>query len=607
MAELIIKIITEEVPFSEHKNQKNAAINFFKEHGFVANAHSSACTFYIQIQNFPSEFKEEAKVIKGPKEGVEETILAAFAKRCNANLNEIEIQNGFYTYKTQEKIIKAKDLIINLLPNLFNKIASGFSKSLFWNGTKQKWIRPIIAISIEYAGEILPFEYAGIKSSFAQNAEEVNEEIRIDVIKKGIKAIEESQNVACISSEKLINENAFIASFPSVHFAHFDSKYLKLPEKVVILSLEKNQKYFLFKTANGQLSNIFGVCINGKYSQEIINSILEGNKKVLSARLEDAIYYVKIDTQIPLLKHFEKLKKVVFHKNAGSVFARIQRMQEVAKNHNITSPLLEKAILFCKADLQTEMVQSFTELQGYIAGYYATLEGMEKDICDAISHHYEAGFNEEIPFSNLTYQLSFVEKYEKIESLLLAGEEPTSSRDPFGIRKDALALLKILTHPFMNFEISPSKKFKTILIERLQFLIKNRDDFAVNAILKNLAKSDKFSVVKIFAEINFLEQNKASILEYKRVFNILSQIKISPVLEKTSLDEFEIEILEIFSSMLSVEKILNNATKINDFFAKYLIIDESNQVQTSNRLYILNTIYNCFKSSHPLFQDIFAE
>ena len=472
---------------------------------------------------------------------------------------------------------------------------------MIWNETKKRWIRPIKAILTSINGEIVNFEYAGIKAQKFTQLETpnciLNQEKRLNKIKLEIAKIESEHSFKCVARERLFNENSYLTNLPSIKYDYFDAKYLTLPQKVLIQTLETNQKYFLFQNADGTLSNLFAVCIEGEYSNDISKQIIEGNKKVLHSRLEDAVYYLKIDTKHTLLEHLEKTKQVAFHKNAGTVFERVERMLKIAQDLNLTDANLELAIKLCKADLQTEMTQSFTELQGYIGAYYAGLEGYPKEVCNAIELQYKLGIEEEVEGrAELSLLLALIEKYEKIKTLLEAGEIPTSSRDPFGIRRDALAIIKILIKGKLNIKLPLEGELREIIFDRLKFYLKGFNLDIVNAVVKFEEKSTEISLFDLYNKILTLSNNEKNFASFSRIANILNskeaKLFVVKELNLSLLTVGEAFMLTKFQNSQNLEDMLNNANLIDKFFENTLVIDESNKEATGNRLALLNSILN---------------
>lgn len=628
--DMLIEIITEEVPFLEHKKQTEAILKFFagkSELKGELKVFSSPKILVISLTGFEKEVTIQAIKLKAPSAP---QAMEGFLKKHNVGLKDLvkEGETLFLEIKEAKKPLK-EILEGGLLKELFEAICLNFSKTMVWNATRKPWIRPILAIKTNFNGELLKFEYAGVAASKSMGFEELIKNLkaekiilqasdRLHKIKTEIASFASANGLKCVAAEKLFEENAYITSYPSVQFGEFEGKYLSLPEKVLILTLEKNQKYFLFKEEKtGKLKNVFAVCINGDFNEKTASEILNGNKKVLVARLEDAMYYMKLDLQEKLATHALRLQKVSFHKNAGSVFERVGRMQalavDLAKNNTWPSSILkdlQTAISLCKADLQTEMTQSFPELQGYIGGFYALREGYSKEISDAIASQYRLGL-EESPAQapKLSLYLALIEKMEKISTLLKAGEMPTSSRDPFGIRRDALAIIKIIIEGELDLNLNLTPDLKEILIERFKFYCKGFQELTRDEMLETAKDQPTTNFFKTFNKMKALEGFRNELEQYTRIHNILNSKPAKDFIEKNKIDfskeevslklctQKEAEIIEEFRKSHTLEELLSRYYLIEDFFKNFMIIDEQNKEITRNRLIILHFIDVKIKTS----------
>jgi glycyl-tRNA synthetase beta chain len=598
MNDLFIEILTEEVPFLEHKNQKNAVLDFFaKTFELKGDLEilSSRERLVIILKNFASEVIIPAKKLKGPALNAPQIAIDGFLKKTGAIREELKEENGFFTFTTKEEKKSLKNLLEReLLSEIFNAICLSFSKTMIWNETKKPWIRPIKSIKTSLNNEILNFEYAGVKSSKFTQLEEKNQILdakkRFEIISSSISKIEAENGLKCVASQKLLEENSYLANFPLIKHAKFDEKYLKLPAKVLIQTLEKNQKYFLFQNQNGELSNLFAICIDGNYDEATAQSITQGNKKVLNARLEDAFYYIKIDSRETLQQHLEKTKRLT-----SPVFERVQKMLEIASKISPKNEDLKTAIMLCKADLQTEMTQSFTELQGYIGAYYAKKEGYSVDICNAIESQYRLGVEEEPKNQpKLSLMLALIEKYVKITSLIKAGETPTSSRDPLGIRRDALAIIKIAIEGELDASLEFEDEVKSIILDRLKFYLKSFRKEVLSPVIQFEFAKNHISLLSVYKKIELLFQNEQNLDQFYRISKILSTKEAqkfqAKAVSKNSLNNTEMELFNSLEVAETLEEVLSNANLIDKFFEENLVIDASNLETTKNRLALLQKI-----------------
>lgn len=630
MRQLFVEILTEEVPFLEHQSQSSAVKSFFEENKDIIKSEpivlSSPTRLVIIANDLNTEITFAEKRHKGPSVDSKQEAVEGFLKKLNIKKEDLKIEGGFYIFYEPQKIVLFEDILKQkILESLFDRIKLGYTKTMFWNSSKKSWIRPVKNLLIMFNQRVIDFEYAGLNSCSStiinnvlvsvENYEDylallskydivLEAEKRLGIIQKSIKKLEEENNITCISSLKLMQENSFLAESPTIFLAKFSTKYLNLPPRVLIESLEKNQKYFLFKNAQGELCEFFAICINGN-NYKNVNSIIEGNKTVLNARLEDALYYIKIDLRKSLFEHLEDLKNVSFHQNAGSVYLRIERMENLLAElkPQIEPDLIEDlkiAVKLCKADLTTELVQSFPALQGYIGSFYAQKQGIKKDIAQAIERHYVIGIegHEVASSSKLSLYLALIEKIEKIETLLKAGEKPTSSRDPFGIRRDCLAVIKIAIEGELDLGLQFSETAKEIIFDRLDFYFKNIDKSIKEIVLNNERHSKTIVFKKIKNRIFFLNQFKNEVAQFKRVENILNSKEAIPFkgykINNQLLTELENDIVKDFSKVSSLEGLLKAGSKIETFFKNCMIIDEAQVEVSKNRIAILTLMLEVF-------------
>lgn len=630
MAELLIEILTEEVPFNEHKNQTEASKKFFLEKKIgdgEPQIFSTPNRLVIIQENIPLYTLVPSKKYKGPSIFASSSAVEGFLNRLNITKDALTSENNFYIYEAHEHLIETASFLPKILLQLLDDIAHSFTKTMKWNASEKRWIRPILNIMAIFEEKPVECMYAGVTScsqtfikekAYAisnfidyKNVLERGEIIldaarRKNIIEESIKRIEEEYNLQCLSPPRLFMENVYLSEYPKLNLSQFDKKYLDLPSKVLIESLQKNQKYFLFeeKTRNDGKSNIlssfFAVCINGNFPSKIERNILEGNKKVLNARLEDAFYYIKIDSALTLKNQVERLKKVDFHKACGSVYDRIPRMLAILDRlkQNMKEDLIEDlrtAITFCKADLTTEMIQNFPELQGYIGAFYARKEGVKEEIAIAIENHYSLGSASIVQGTpQLSLFLALIEKYEKVITLLNADEIPTSSRDPYAIRKEILCIARIIIGGKISISLPFTGSFKEILLDRLAVYLKEPE-------LKRLlpekeTNSKEFSIMDITDKVNLIKELRPQLLNYKRINNILNSSEAAPFrggeIDFELLTSSEKEFLEQFPYSLTLEEYAEKSIILESFFLNHLVINPSLPDISKNRMAILENIAN---------------
>ncbi|WP_184069736.1 glycine--tRNA ligase subunit beta [Sphingosinicella soli] len=368
----------------------------------------------------------------------------------------------------------------------------------------------------------------------------VSSEERAEIIAQGARRLAADAGLALVEDAALAEENAGLTEWPVPLLGHFDPAFLDVPPEVIQLTAAKNQKYFVCRDTGGKLAPAF-VCTANIVASDGGASIVAGNRKVLAARLSDARFFWEQDKKKSLESHAEKLSEIVFHEKLGTVADKVDRVAKLARwlveegivsasplpfrggagggaapqtpsstnpstPHPNPSPegegqtrssladLAEQAARLCKADLTTGMVGEFPELQGLMGGYYAREEGLDPQIAAAIRDHYKpVGQGDEVPTAPVTVAVSLADKLDTLLAFFDIGELPTGSKDPFALRRAALAIinlvlnnnLRILTDAPIEFwlgQSDPSQKLSDPQIERRKLIT-----IALDFLLERLA------------------------------------------------------------------------------------------------------------------------
>ncbi len=258
--------------------------------------------------------------------------------------------------------------------------------------------------------------------------------------------LETELNAKLLSKEQVISQVLNLVEWPTLTYATFDESFLKVPKEVLISEMVEHQKYFPVATHEGQLKNIFVITADTQPT----DSIRQGNQKVLSARLKDGAFLYTTDLKIPLEQFNDKLKQVTFQKDLGTVYEKVERILKHVKMLHQMLPLgdlkqAERAALLCKADLASAMVGEFPELQGVIGRYYATAQEEIPEVAQAIEEHWmPRGEGASLPASDPGILVSLADKIDNILGCFTVGLKPTSSSDPYALRRQVLGIVRIL-------------------------------------------------------------------------------------------------------------------------------------------------------------------
>jgi glycyl-tRNA synthetase beta chain len=314
----------------------------------------------------------------------------------------------------------------------------------------------------------------------------VDQDERRRLVREGAAALAAEAGLSLLEDEGLVAENAGLTEWPVPLLGGFDPAFLQVPREVIQLTMRTNQKYFALTDGEGRLAPRF-ICTANIEAEDGGRSIVAGNERVLSARLSDATFFWEQDLKVPLEEQAAKLSQIVFHEKLGTLADKVDRVAKLARwlveegivggggvagdsvrpersrgalaqpHHERPSTTLgtnevselaqraERAARLCKADLVTQMVGEFPELQGRIGGYLARAQGEPDEIADAIRDHYKpVGQGDEVPTALVTVAVSLADKLDTLVGFFQAGEKPTGSKDPFALRRTALAILNLI-------------------------------------------------------------------------------------------------------------------------------------------------------------------
>jgi glycyl-tRNA synthetase beta chain len=388
------------------------------------------------------------------------------------SLTMIQTEKGEYVCAVKKESGRpTSELLASLLPKWILSIP--FQKSMKWADVPIRFARPIHWILALFGGEVVSFEVGNIRSgkmtyghrfmhsgpvpvkdfeSYLQKTREAS--VIVDPVERKKKIedemIREATKVSgrVLKDEELLNEVNFLVEYPVALYGTFDSKFLSLPREILIHSMKEHQRYFPVVDDHGKLLPHF-ICISNIYpkSREMV---VKGNEKVLKARLSDAVFFFEDDLKISLEKRVEQLKKVVFQAKLGTSYEKVMRFRQLAlwMTERIDPKLreaVERTSLLCKADLVTGMVGEFPKLQGIVGKEYARLSKERPDVAEAIYEHYLPGFaGDRLPSNPIGDIVSIADKMDTIVGCFGVGLVPTGTADPFGLRRQALGIIRII-------------------------------------------------------------------------------------------------------------------------------------------------------------------
>ena len=586
-----------------------------------------------------------------------------FAKSQSVPVESLKVaqtEKGEYVCAVNEEPGKPTfELLPSILPKLVLSIP--FQKSMRWAEVPIRFARPIHWILALFSGEIVPFEVGNISSGnitfghrfmhpgsiqvkdFKSYLREMREAFVIVDPAERKKKIEEEmiRGVASVSGrvlkdEELLNEVNFLVEYPVALCGNFEPRFLSLPREFVIHSMTEHQRYFAVEDEQGALIPHF-VCISNTNPKDR-KVVVRGNERVLKARLSDAAFFFQDDLKVPLEKRLEQLKKVVFQAKLGTSYEKVMRFTQLALFicRQIDSKLqetVERASLLCKVDLVTGMVGEFPKLQGIVGREYARLLGEKPEVCEAIYEHYLPGFaGDRLPSSPVGDIVSIADKLDTIVGSFGVGLVPTGTADPFGLRRQALGIIRIILdkkYPLLLVQlIEESQRQLKERMERPPEEVKQEvlDFFRVRYRNLLLERGYPFDVIEAVISIAFGELLDAQhridalrqarewkdfesiVIGFKRAMNILKGVslieRVSPSLlsedaEKNLYQSF-VKVKERIDSHLvktDYESSLLEMTRmkkpIDEFFDDVMVMVEDEKLR-NNRLALLNEIGQLF-------------
>src|SRR6185437_7069509 len=400
--------------------------------------------------------------------------LLGFAKSCNVSWEELEQNSDGYFYaQVQIKGRKLENILQEAIASSLKKLP--IAKNMRWGNNDYSFVRPIHNLLILHGDKVIA-QNSSVMGLIPKNytfghrvmsngkitikhADDYLHDIsekgmviadfnqRMESIKTQLDSCAKTLNLTINDMPGLLKEVTALVEYPVVLHGEFDSEFLTVPPEFLILSMAKNQKYFALLDGNKKLSNIFLFVANIKSTNPAV--IVKGNEKVLSARLQDAKFFFDVDKKLQLGAFVEKLGNVVYHNKLGSQLDRTVRLQNIASTIaellNVNPDIARSTAYLLKANLMSEMVGEFPELQGIMGKYYAKFHGESDEVADAIEKHYYPRFSgDELPEENLEIVMSLTDKLEMLVGIWGIGLPPTGDKDPFALRRAALGIIRIL-------------------------------------------------------------------------------------------------------------------------------------------------------------------
>ena len=499
MSEFFLELFSEEIPSSLQKSLREDLLKSFNilfDQKFISfkksTSYSTPNRLIILFEGLKKQIVMKSEEIKGPNINAPEVALEGFIRSNDLSKKDLfkkKTDKGkFYFFKTKSKKLNTHDLLEELVPLLLQKIQ--WKKSMKWGGFDLNWGRPLKSILAVFDKKKLIFDFHHLTSSNSTfidkeyeekkkiftNFKEYNnffkkiniiidQEQRKNLLEKKFSEISNKKNIKIENNPKLLDEVVDLTDHPNVILCEFDRKFLNIPKEILIITMQYHQKYFPTFDKKGNITNEFLVVTNKKDTKGLIKL---GNERVVEARLSDAEFFWQKDKSQNLVKRVSKLKFMNYFKGLGTYFDKVQRMKKLGGMLSdellISKEKVELSASICKVDLISELVGEFPELQGIMGGHFADAQGFEKDVSLAISEQYlPAGFNSKTPKKPYSIALSLADKIDTLVGFFGINQKPTSSKDPFALRRLALGIIKTIIENKKDFKIKDLISYSTSL------------------------------------------------------------------------------------------------------------------------------------------------
>jgi len=580
MPDLLLELFSEEIPARMQRRAaedlKSLVTNALVERGCLyegAQAFATPRRLALHVVGLPAHQPDVKEEKKGPRVGAPQQAIDGFLKGAGlTDLSQATIQNDpkkgdFYIAIVESKGRPTPDVIAETIPGIIK--AFPWPKSMRWGKASaesgaMRWVRPLHSILCTFGSdtetpEIIPFEVDGLHSSdityghrflapapihvrryddYVAKLEAakvvLSADRRKEIIVNDARHLAFAQGLELVEDEALLEEVAGLVEWPVVLMGSFEERFLDIPPEVIRATIRANQKCFVLRKAGSNtLSNKFLLTSN-MIAKDDGATIIGGNERVVRARLSDAKFFWETDLKMKLEDRLEKLKNITFHAKLGTQYERVERIVALAKE---LAPIVKadvsqaaRAALLCKADLVSEMVGEFPEVQGLMGRYYATRQGEAPSVAAAIEEHYKPqGPSDIVPTDSVSIAVALADKLDTLVGFWAIDEKPTGSKDPYALRRAALGIVRLVLENEIRLSLSQHHVDESLLAffhDRLKVYLRDqgqRHDL-IDAVLGSGQQDDLLMIVKRVEALDaFLSTDDGTNLlaGFRRAANIL--------------------------------------------------------------------------------------
>ncbi len=580
MPDLLLELFSEEIPARMQRRAaedlKSLVTSALVERGCTYEAALAFATprrLALHIVGLPAHQPDVKEEKKGPRVGAPQQAIEGFLKGAGlTDLSQATIQSDpkkgdFYIAIVESKGKPTKDVIADLLPNIIKSFP--WPKSMRWGKLSAevgalRWVRPLHSILCTFGSEtetpeIVSFDVEGIKSgdityghrflapapihvrryddyvAKLESAKVVlSTDRRKEIIANDARGLAFAQGLEVVEDDTLLEEVAGLVEWPVVLMGSFEERFLDIPPEVIRATIRANQKCFVLRKAGShELANRFLLTSN-MIAKDDGATIINGNQRVVRARLSDAKFFWETDLKIKLEDRLEKLKNITFHAKLGTQHERVERLVTLAKE---LAPIVKadaskaaRAAILCKADLVSEMVGEFPEVQGLMGRYYAARQGEDASVAAALEEHYKPqGPSDVVPKDAVSITVALADKLDTLVGFWSIDEKPTGSKDPYALRRAALGVVRLLLENNVRLALKAHHIDESLLAffhDRLKVYLRDqgqRHDL-IDAVLASGQTDDLLMIVKRVEALDaFLASDDGTNLlaGFRRAANIL--------------------------------------------------------------------------------------
>ncbi|MEO8757248.1 MAG: glycine--tRNA ligase subunit beta [Devosia sp.] len=661
MPELLLELFSEEIPARLQRKAaddlKKAVTDALVEAGLLyegARAFVTPRRLALTIAGIPARSPDLKGEKKGPRVGAPQAAIDGFLKSAGlTSIDEAKIvsdpkKGDSYVAQIDKKGVDAATLLATILPRIIGSFPWG--KPMQWGHGGLNWVRPLRAITATFGTDndepmVIPFAANAVTSgqttyghrflapapikvrrfddyvTALEKAKVVLDlDRRKDIIRADAENLAFAQGLALIVDEGLLEEVAGLVEWPVVMMGSFDASFLAVPEEAIIATIRANQKCFCLRDGTGKLANRFLLTANN-IATDGGALIVAGNERVIRARLSDAKFFYEQDLKFPLEHGLPKLEESIFHAKLGTQFQRIERLvklaAEIAPKVGADVEQSKRAAMLAKADLTTNMVGEFPELQGIMGRYYALAQGEPNAVANAVADHYKpAGPSDLVPAEPVAIAVALADKLDLLTGFWAIDEKPTGSRDPFALRRAALGVIRIVTDSKLSFRLGVEPDLLAFFHDRLKVTL--RDAGARHDLVDAVITKDSDDVLEITRRVEALsallstDDGKNLLAGYKRAANILAAEEKKDGRSYDAVSDQSKFLLDAETNLASAIKSVDAAAaakvKANDYkgaigslatlrapvdaFFEAVMVNDKDVATRANRLHLLAALRN---------------